>query len=94
MRSLEPYQKQIITKADLIQLQAELIDTMHSLVEVKQPDTKRWLRSSEVRKLLNISPGTLQNLRISGTLKYSKLGGTLFYDREEIHRILEENKCH
>jgi isocitrate dehydrogenase kinase/phosphatase len=44
-----------------------------------------------VRKLLGISPGTLQNLRINGTLPYTKIGGVLFYDYEEIKLMIEQN---
>ena len=34
-----------------------------------------WLKSHEVRRLLKISHGTLQHLRDSGQLKFSKVGG-------------------
>jgi hypothetical protein len=40
-----------------------------------QGQSKQWLKSVDVRKMLNISPGTLQNLRINGTLRYTKIGG-------------------
>ena len=53
---------------------------------------KKWLKSTEVRKLLGISPGTLQNLRINGTLPYSKIGGVIYYDHEEIQNILAQNR--
>jgi predicted site-specific integrase-resolvase len=53
---------------------------------------KKWLKSYEVRELLNISPGTLQNLRINGTLPYTKIGGVMFYDYEDIKKILTENQ--
>ena len=52
---------------------------------------KKWLKSSEVRKLLGISTGTLQNLRINGLLSYSKVGGIMFYDYEEIQKLLQGN---
>ena len=53
---------------------------------------KKWLRSKEVRKMLNISSGTLQNMRIQGHIPFTKLGGTLFYDYDKINNILNENK--
>lgn len=53
---------------------------------------KRYLKSGEVMELLKISPGTLQNLRINGTLPYSKIGGVIFYDMEDIKRVMEENR--
>uniref|UniRef100_UPI0025C5CFA9 helix-turn-helix domain-containing protein n=1 Tax=Flavobacterium sp. UBA6046 TaxID=1946552 RepID=UPI0025C5CFA9 len=53
---------------------------------------KQWLKSNEVRKLLNISPGTLQNLRINGTLSYTKIGCILYYPYQDIEKLMEHNK--
>ena len=39
--------------------------------------------------MLGISHGTLQNLRITRSLPYTKLGGIMFYRREDIEKILE-----
>jgi hypothetical protein len=44
-----------------------------------------------VRKLLNISTGTLQNLRINGTLPYTRMGSILYYKQADIDKILNEN---
>lgn len=41
--------------------------------------------------MLNISPGTLQNLRINGTLRFTKMGSIIYYKLEDINKILEEN---
>ena len=45
---------------------------------------------------LKISPGTLQNLRVSGKLKPSKIGGILLYSHSDLERLLSagirENK--
>jgi hypothetical protein len=54
-----------------------------------QGQSKQWLKSNEVRKMLNISPGTLQNLRINGTLRFSKIGGMMYYKLEDINKVLE-----
>ncbi|MFP5082149.1 helix-turn-helix domain-containing protein, partial [Pedobacter sp. JCM 36344] len=51
---------------------------------------KQWLRSSEVRKLLKISSGTLQNIRIKGILPYEKIGGILYYAYADIVQLLGE----
>ena len=39
--------------------------------------------------MLSISHGTLQNLRITRSLPYTKLGGIMFYKFEDIQKILE-----
>ncbi|MFZ2284508.1 MAG: helix-turn-helix domain-containing protein, partial [Lutibacter sp.] len=43
------------------------------------------------KKLLGISTGTLQNLRINGTLPYTKMGGVIYYDYEKIMQAMEDN---
>ncbi len=84
---------QIITIDDLQELKIELLEDFKRLLkEYGGHPTKKWLKSPEVRKLLNISPGTLQNLRINGTLPFTRMGGALYYDYEDIQRILQANK--
>lgn len=82
----------IITKEDLQQFKVELLESIENLLQGKNTEEKLWLRTSEVRKLLNISSGTLQNLRISGTLPYSKIGGSLFYNKKDIEKLLTSFK--
>lgn len=80
----------IVTTEDLRQLKVELLKEIRELLQVKETGgNKQWLKSSEVRKLLNISPGTLQNLRINGTLRYTKIGGMMYYRLEDINKMLE-----
>lgn len=84
-------QVELITREDLKQFKAELLQELKDAfgAGAKPPD-KQWLKSSEVRKLLGISPGTLQNLRINGTLAYSKIGGMMYYRHQDIVRLLEK----
>ena len=85
----------IITTEDLRVFKAELLDGIKQLLtdQSGQP-VKKWLKSPEVRDLLGISPGTLQNLRINGTLPYTKVGGVLYYDYKDIMNVLEKNRIH
>ena len=85
----------IITTEDLREFKLELLDDIkHLLQNQNGHPTKKWLKSPEVRELLGISPGTLQNLRINGTLPYTKVGGVLYYDYQEIMQVLENNRIH
>lgn len=71
----------------------ELLDDIKKLLSKKgSGNLKRYLKSSEVIEMLRISPGTLQTLRINGTLPFTKIGGILFYDSEDIGNIMEANK--
>ena len=85
----------IITTEDLRDFKMELLDNIKQLLNNQSGlVTKKWLKSPEVRELLGISPGTLQNLRINGTLPYTKVGGVLYFDYQEIMQVLEKNRIH
>ena len=53
---------------------------------------KRFLKSHQVERMLGISAGTLQNLRINKTLPFSKIGGTIFYEMDDIQKLIRDNK--
>ena len=86
----------IITTDDLREFKIELLEEFKSILSQQntQLTLKRYLKSFEVMDLLQISPGTLQNLRINGTLPYTKIGGIIYYDAQEIQQIMEENRVH
>jgi hypothetical protein len=87
----------ILTSEDLHDFKTELFDELKKLFSQPGKDTKpeeqtRWLKSHQVQRMLGISPGTLQNLRINGTIPYTKVGGVIFYSMEDINAIMERNK--
>lgn len=78
----------IATKSDIQNLICEIRELQKLLSE--SPKEKKILRSSDVRKLLNISDGSLQRLRISGAMPAQKLNGTWFYKYEDIINLLDK----
>jgi hypothetical protein len=83
---------EVITREDLNEFRILLLNDFKELLKASPQQTKQWLKSKEVRKLLNISPGTLQTLRINKTLTYTKIGGILYYDNADIEKLLSANK--
>lgn len=84
---------QLITVDDLEQFKKQLLaELLIALRPQTGVTTKKWLKSHEVRKLLKISPGTLQTFKSSGLIPYTKIGGVHFYDNEDIQKILESGK--
>ena len=81
----------ILTGDDLDLFKTELFDELKRLFKESAQPPKKWLKSDEVKKILNVSPGTLQTLRINGTLQYSKLGGIIYYDYDHIQETLHQN---
>ena len=83
---------QPVTVADLQQLKIELVREMRKLVGMQTTlPQKPWLKSHEVQKLLKISAGTLQHLRDSGQLKFSKVGGIIFYDVKDVEEMVKNS---
>ncbi len=83
---------QIITREDLNEFRLLLLSDLKEIINSKAQSQKQWLKSSEVRKYLNISSATLQSLRINGTITYTKIGGTMYYSSTDLDKVLESNK--
>jgi hypothetical protein len=87
----------IITSEDLEQFKWELLDNIKEYLDKREgkksseTEEKIWIKSHQVQRMLGISPGTLQTLRLNGTIPYSKVGGVLFYNKADIIRLLDEN---
>jgi len=84
----------LITKEDLEQFKRELFDELRKfgIGTAKEKSESQWLKSADVRRILRISPGTLQNLRINGTIAYTKIGSLLYYKHADIVKLLEGGK--
>ncbi|WP_316735462.1 helix-turn-helix domain-containing protein [Pedobacter aquatilis] len=80
---------ELITKDDLVNFKAELLADLKDLLKPEDMISRKWLKGNEVRKLLNISPGTLQNLRINKTLPFTRIGSIIFYKQQDIYALLE-----
>jgi hypothetical protein len=90
-----PSGNQLVTLDDLEKFRVKMMMDMKMMLEghlAKPP--KRWLKSNEVKKLLNISGGTLQTLRNTGQLPSKKVGGLVFYDADQIDLTLSSEKGH
>jgi hypothetical protein len=79
----------IVTKEDLEQFRIQLLEDIRQiLISKDQKPAKPWLKNDEVKKLLDISTNTIQRLRVSGKLRFSKVGGTHYYRYEDIEKLL------
>ena len=81
----------IISKTDLAEFRQLLIEDLKDILDFAYTRTK-WIRISEAKELLSCSAATIKNLRINKHLPYTKLGGSYFYPRHEIEKILDEGK--
>ncbi len=83
----------IITTDDLQTFKTELLEDIKSLLkESSGQPSKKWLKSYEVQKVLGISAGTLQTLRNNDTISFTKIGGVIYYDYNEIQKMLNSKR--
>ena len=80
---------EIITKDDLESFRISLLEDIKGLLSnTSHTSNKPWLRGHEVKKLLSISEGSLQHLRVTGKLKASKIGGIYYYNFFDIEKMM------
>ena len=85
----------IITTDDLQTFKIELLEDIKRLLkESSGQPSKKWLKSYEVQKVLGISAGTLQTLRNNETIEFTKIGGVIYYDYNEIQKMLNPKMRH
>ena len=83
------HRDQLVTVGDLEEFKTEILLSIRNLLnEYKTQNGKKWLKSYEVRQILDISPGTMQTLRNNGSLPFTKLGGTIYYNSDDIDKLL------
>ncbi|ANF49054.1 hypothetical protein A0O34_00100 [Chryseobacterium glaciei] len=81
-----------VTKDDLRQFRMLLLNDLEKLFNQKkspdiEPESEEWLRSKSIRKILDISPATLQNIRISGKIRFRKVMGSYYYSRTDLLKL-------
>ena len=79
---------EIITKEDLQEFGEKLLEQIKTLMGHSTGEPKKFLKSYQVKNLLKISSNTLQALRDNGTIPFTKIGGILYYNYEDIMKIL------
>ena len=81
---------EIITKEDLQEFGEGLLSQMKALISGgSNEEPRKFLKSYQVKNLLKISSNTLQTLRDNGTNPFTKIGGILYYNYEDIMKVLK-----
>ena len=88
--------EEFVTKEDLRHFRMLLLNDIGKLLEERTGDEKatqedmEWLRSKAIRRIMDISPGTLQNLRITGKIKFKKVMGSYYYKKSDVTKLFNE----
>ncbi|MGN6569456.1 MAG: helix-turn-helix domain-containing protein [Flavipsychrobacter sp.] len=85
---------EVVTKEDLQTFRMQLLDDLKRMfpIQTKKDEPQEWIKSNEARKILKASPGTMQNLRISGKLNPIKISGSWRYNLAEINALFKSGK--
>lgn len=83
----------LVTFADLRKFKEELVEELAKMYQRTPEVVKReYIRSNEACRMLQVSIGTLHNLRAKHILPFTKIGGVVYYHVEDIKRVLDSNK--
>lgn len=84
-----------MTKDDLRQFGLMLTESMRTLIAQSAgvnniESESQWLKTKTVRKMLDISAGSVQNLRISQKVRFKKVLGSYYYHREDLQKLFDD----
>lgn len=88
---------EIVTKEDLRQFGLLLVDKIEAVFKAKDSGRKEtleleWIKSKSVRKLLDISAGSVQNLRTSQKVRFKKVLGSYYYNKKDLQKLFDDDK--
>ena len=84
---------EIVTKEDLHSFRMQLLNDIKEILSEKlqhKVESMHGYKTSEVRKILGCSVNKLVSLRIKRKLRTKKEGGTLYYNKDDIRKLVEE----
>lgn len=88
-----------ITKEDLMQFRKLLLDDFEKMFrsneeskEEQNNEDLEWLRSKAIRRIMDISPGTLQNLRVTGRVRHRKIMGSYYYNKSDVVNLFNNGQ--
>ncbi len=79
---------ELITKKDLEQFKQELFALLAPITTGQTLNAQKWVKNEDVKKILKVSGATIQNLRVNGSLPFTKIGGLYYYKQEDIDIML------
>jgi Helix-turn-helix domain len=82
---------ELLTKEDFKALDEKMDRILEALSAKEKSEPGEWLKSAEVKAILNCSDATLKNYRDAGSLPYSKIEGTYYYSAKCVSAMLEQN---
>jgi hypothetical protein len=85
---------EVVTKEDLQVFRVQLLKDIKILLDT-QPKARPNMvgeeyRTRDVRRILGCSVNKLVSLRVARKIRWKKIGGTIYYNKEDIRRLVED----
>lgn len=83
---------EVVTKDDLRQFGLALINEIREIIKADEGEQihPEWLKSRVVRKLLDMSAGSIQALRITGKVRFKKVLGSYYYNKIDLQNLFNK----
>jgi len=82
---------ELVTKEDMQTLRFQILGDIKQLLDQRAREEVgdiRGLRTRDVRHLLGCSAGKLKSLCTGGRVRTKKIGGTIYYNKDDVKRLL------
>ena len=80
-----------VTQEEMSSLNLKIDRILEVLEGRANESNTEWMKSSDVKKKLGCSDSTLINYRNSGSLPFSKIGGTYYYSEKDVNAIFTKS---
>jgi hypothetical protein len=85
---------EVVTKDDLQTFRVQILSDIRMLLETQAKERSKLVvegyKTKDVRRILGCSVNKLVTLRIARKIRWKKVGGTIYYNREDVRRLVEE----
>ncbi len=85
---------EIVTKEDLQVLRMQLLSDFKAILVAQgkggPAPAGEGYKTKDVRKILGCSINKLVSLRVARKVRWKKIGGTVYYNREDVRRLVDD----
>ncbi len=84
---------EVITREELENFRIRLLKDIGVMIKEQSSlflEKPEGYKTTDVRKMLGCSSNKIISLRITRKLRTKKIGGTLYYNKEDVKKLLEE----
>jgi hypothetical protein len=85
---------EIVTKEDLQVLKMQLIAEFKAILAAQIKGVSEQggegYKTKDARRILGCSINKLVSLRVARKIRWKKVGGTVYYNREDVRRLVDE----